>query len=70
MRELEVVERKVLGALMILSEEDGRVKASHNEIAEKMGYKKSGGTITYALRSLQRDNIIHKISSGRYQILI
>ena len=70
MRELEVVERKVLGALMILSEKDGSVKASYSEIAEKMGYKRSGGTITYALRSLQKDNIVNKVSSGRYQILI
>lgn len=76
MREsLGTVEKKVLGALLILADtnKDGELvtAVSTNQIAEKMGYKKSGGVITYALRILEHKNIIAPLEKkGTYKILI
>lgn len=68
--ELEKVEKKVLSALILLADKNNRVDATQAEIAKIMGYKKSGGTITYALRSLEQNKAVKKLGKGRYQILI
>jgi len=67
---LGVVERKVLGALLLLADENCIAKATKKEIADRMGYSQPGGTITYALRILQRDNYIVNPTARQYQILI
>lgn len=67
---LRTVERKVLGALIQLANDDMSVEASHGEIALRMGYKKTGGMINYALDSLEIKNYITKVGKDRYTVLI
>lgn len=68
---LGVVEKKVLGAMMILANEVNVVKATITDIAETMGYKTTGGAITYALRVLERDNFVARLPQKRtYKLLI
>lgn len=69
MSSLGVVEKKVLGALLILSDTNQHVKASVAEMARVMGYKKGGGAITFALKSLEYHNYISKHEKG-YKVLI
>lgn len=64
------IERKILGALFILDDGSGMVNASLQQIADRISYKKSGGTITYALKMLERDNYIVRINRSVYKILI
>lgn len=63
------VERKVLGALMLLTDDDYIVRAKLKDIAKAMGYKGGGGVITYALQSLDMKNHI-SIESDQYKVLI
>lgn len=64
------IERKILGALFILDDGSGMVNASLQQIADRISYKKSGGTITYALKMLERDNYIIRVNRSVYKILI
>jgi len=67
------VEQKVLGALIILAGGANTVKVTLKEIANTMGYKTSGGAITYAIRGLERDNFIAKLPTFKksvYRLLI
>lgn len=66
---LGVVERKVLGALLLMAGNDMSVSAKLLEIAHKMGYKDVGGVITYAIRSLDMKNYI-SAENGKYTVLI
>lgn len=63
------VERKTLGALLIMCDENMSVRASKGEIATKMGYKASGGAITFALQSLEMKNFI-TVEDGAYKVLL
>lgn len=67
---LGTVERKVLGAMMVLASDDKIVNASKNTIAKTMGYKTVGGAITFAIKILERDNFIVQLEQGRYKILV
>lgn len=66
---LSVVERKVLGAFLLMSGNDMTVTAKLIEIAKMMGYKDVGGVITYAIRSLDMKNYISS-ENGKYTVLI
>lgn len=68
---LGTIERKVLGALMILADKasNNTVKASMLEIAELIGYKATGGALSFAIKVLERDNYLVKIGRSRYQLL-
>lgn len=55
---LSTVEKKVLGALLILSDNDMNANVTMKEIADVMGYKAVGGAITFAIRSLSMKNYI------------
>jgi hypothetical protein len=66
---LSVVERKVLGALLLMSDNDMTVKAKMVEIAHMMGYKDVGGVLTYAIRSLDMKNYI-TTERGKYTVLL
>ncbi len=70
--DLGVVEKKVLGALMILAGGATEVVATSRHIADTMGYKSPGGAITFALRVLERDNYLARIPNVRsgYRLLI
>jgi DNA-binding MarR family transcriptional regulator len=70
MAHLGIVEKKVLGALLILSDENQIARVSGVQIARIMGYKKSGGAITFALRSLEMDNYIEKNEHGEIKVLL
>lgn len=67
---LGVVDRKVLGALLLLADENNVVHTTIAKIADMMGYAQPGGTISYALRILQRDNYIVVPQKQMYKILI
>ena len=67
---LGTIEKKVLGALLILSDKDNVTKATHSDIAQVMGYKTDGGAITFALKILERDNFIVRTAKSTYKLLI
>lgn len=67
---LRVIEKKVLGALLILANDQMEVKASKGEIAKVMGYKKTGGAITFAIDALEMKNHITILDKGLYKILL
>lgn len=66
---LNPVERKVLGALLILSDNDMQLTAGMNDIAEVMGYRSAGGAITFALRALEMKNFITR-NHQDYEVLL
>ena len=49
---LGTVERKVLGALIILADEKKTINAPLKDLADVMGYKRTGGAMTFALAGL------------------
>ena len=67
---LGVIERKVLGALMIKANEDGIVRTTMQDLAEAMDYKKSGGALTFALKILERDNFVVHTAKRTYKLLV
>ncbi len=67
---LGVVEKKVLGALMIMANGKDVVKSTIRNIANVMGYKEPGGAITYALRVLERDNFVMRMPGRMFKLLI
>jgi len=67
---LGTIERKVLGALIILADQNKIAYASLIDIADLIGYKKTGGALTFAIKILERDNYIVKIGQRKYKILI
>ena len=70
MSNLGVIEKKVLGALIILSNTQNNANVSTTQIAKAMGYKKSGGAITFALKSLELNNHIAKLPDGSYKVFL
>lgn len=70
MTQLGVVEKKVFGALLVLSDSNQIARASLHQIAKAMGYKKGGGAISFALKSLEMTNHINKISDKTYKVFI
>lgn len=67
---LSMVEKKVLGALIMLSNDELVVCATVRDIARAIGYKDGGGIISAALRTLETYNKIAKIKSSEYRILL
>lgn len=63
------VEKKVLGAMLMLSNGDMLVHASKKDIAHQMGYKAVGGAITFAIDTLEFKNYICKEDEG-YKVLL
>lgn len=61
-----LVERKVYSALIALSNTDGKVTATTTEVAEKMGYKNNGGAISFALKVLELNNKISRLSKNTF----
>jgi hypothetical protein len=55
---LSIVERKVLGALMMMANDQGIVQTKLGDIAHLIGYKQGGGIITYAIKFLEMSNYI------------
>ncbi len=67
---LGTVEKKVLGALLILADDDMTVKASKSKIAETMVYRKTDGALTFAIEALEMKNYITTIERGHYKVLL
>lgn len=62
---MSTVERKVLGALFILSDDERYVKGvTQVRISHAMGYAKSGGAVSNALRMLEMMNYIVIVKRG------
>lgn len=70
MSNLRTVEKKVLGAMLILANDDMVVKAKMLDIARAMGYRAVGGAITFAIDSLEMKNLISKEEQGVYRVLL
>lgn len=71
MSNLGVIERKALGALIMTPvDKDGITHISARQLAIKMGYKASGGAITFALKSLEVNNHIQKVGTSKYRVFI
>lgn len=69
-RTLGTVEKKVLGALLILSDHHNVVNSNTSQIAKTMGYKRSGGAISFALKSLEHNNHITYLSDSEIKVLL
>lgn|GEM_PF-1742184 len=69
---LGVIERKVLGALLVLADnsKNNTVKATMKEVADLIGYKSSGGALSFAFKILERDNYIVCVNRSTYKLLI
>lgn len=67
---LTKVERKVLGALLILADDDMSIKTPLREVARVMGYKEVGGVITYAIQTLALKRFIQINNKGDYTVLV
>ena len=69
---LGTVERKVLGAMLIIADntKNNIVKVSMNEIADLIGYKTSGGALSFAIKILERDNFLICTGRSTYKLLI
>lgn len=70
MSNLRTVEKKVLGAMLILANDEMVVKARMIDIARAMGYKEAGGALTFAIDALEMKNIISKEGQGKYKVLL
>lgn len=69
---LGTIERKVLGALLVLTDnsKNNTVKATMKEVADLIGYKSSGGALSFAFKILERDNYIVCVDKSTYKLLI
>lgn len=68
---LGVVEKKVLDAMMLMANNNNIVKTTIKNIAETIGYKQSGGAITFALKILERDNFVERLPEKKtYRLII
>lgn len=68
---LGTIERKVLGALLVLADNSNNtVKVTLKEIADLIGYKSSGGALSFAVKILERDNYVVCVDRGIYKLLI
>ena len=69
---LGIIERKVLGALLIIADNgsNNTVKVSMNEIANLIGYKTSGGALSFAIKILERDNFLVCTGRSTYKLLV
>ena len=71
MSNLGVIERKVLGALIMSPrDEHGFTRINMRQLAQKMGYKAPGGALTFALKTLEMNNYIEKVESNKYKVFI
>ena len=68
--ELTSVERKVYGAMIINSDNEGRVSMNSTQIANAIGYKAMGGIITYAIKTLQFKNLISQTDKNEYMVFV
>jgi len=71
MQNLGMIEKKVLGALIIHMDENSISNVTNRDIANTMGYKEPGGAITFALKVLERDNLVLKLEEKqKYKVLV
>lgn len=67
---LGTIERKVLGAMLIMADDNHIINATLKEIATAIGYKSSGGALTFAIKILEHNNYIVKTAERQYKLLI
>lgn len=65
-----VIERKVMEVMLIVADKNNIAKVTLQDVADLIGYKKSGGALSFAIKILERDNYLVKIASQTYKILI
>lgn len=70
MNGLGVVDVRVLNTLMDLADKDNIVNITVTKLAKEIGYKETGGAITYALKTLQLMGKIRCIAKQTYRVLV
>ena len=70
MKDLGVIDLKVLNLLMSKANKQGIIIISANQIAKEIGYKATGGGITYALKYLIATNRLIKVDKWTYKVLV
>jgi hypothetical protein len=66
---LRTVERKLLGAMLIHANDEMEVQCNMTTLASTMGYKRTGGAITFALQMLEMKNFIES-NERKYKVLL
>lgn len=67
---LSASERKVLGALILMTNKEDIAICTNKDIANIMGYKTSGGMISMSLKMLEIKNYITTLQKGMYKIFV
>lgn len=63
-------QRKMLGAMLAMCDDNLLIRASLREITEKAGYKNTGGAHTHAMIFLEQSNKIVKEGENLWRITI
>lgn len=66
---LRTVEKKVLGAMLIHTDNEMVVQGTKLQWAQTMGYKSTGGAITFAIQALEMKNFITS-DEGKFKVLL
>lgn len=66
---LSTVEKKVLGAMLIHTNNDMVVSVPLRVLASTMGYKAVGGALTFAIQALEMKNFITQ-DDGKYIVTL
>jgi hypothetical protein len=53
-----------------MANDNMEIKATQYEIATKMGYLRSGGSLSFSLRLLEVENYIEVLGKGHYRVLL
>jgi len=67
---MNIVERKLLGGLLQVTNDNMVANISVSDLAYRCGYKAPGGIHTYALKMLEIDNHITKLDKDKFKVLI
>lgn len=67
---LSRTERRLLGALLLLADNDLIVNVTKKELSNAMGYKTTGGQINLAIKLLDIKNYITQQNENQIKILI
>jgi len=63
-------QRRILGTMLTLCDDNMEVEINIPRIAEKAGYSGTGGMITTAVEMLEHHNKIAKTGDGKWRITI
>lgn len=62
--------RRMLGAMLVLANDQMEVTATLTEISNAAGYKATGGIQTYALQTLEHNNLLLKEGENKWLVTL